>query len=292
MSYTTLVSTDLLAEHLDDPNWVVVDCRFDLRDPARGARDYAAGHIPGARYADLDRDLSGPVEPGRTGRHPLPDAAALAEQFSQWGIDAGVQVVAYDDTGGGYAARLWWLLRRLGHEAVALLDGDWRAWVREGRPIETGATTAHTRPARRFVPQIEPGMAADADEIAAGSEAERAQGGMALLDARAADRYRGQNETIDPVAGHIPGARSAPFAENLDAEGRFLPPDTLRARYQALLDGAPPAEVVVYCGSGVSACHNLVAMEIAGLRGARLYPGSWSEWITDPARAIATEEVA
>lgn len=284
-AYRTLVSTETLASHLDDPDWAIVDCRFELSRPARGREDYLRAHIPGALYADLDRDLAAPVEPGRTGRHPLPDAAILAARFSAWGIDARVQVVVYDDAGGMVAGRLWWMLRWLGHGTVALLDGDWRAWLREGRPVASGE---ESRPPRIFVPRLQEGLTADSAEVAAAVES----GGFALLDARAPDRFRGQNETIDPKAGHIPGAHSAHYAANLDAQGYWRSAADLRARYDALLDGRDPAQVVAYCGSGVSACHTLLALEIAGLPGARLYPGSWSEWITDPARAIATDEVA
>ena len=282
---TTIVSTDELAAHLDDPQWAIVDCRFDLANPARGRREYLAAHIPGAVYADLDGDLSSPVVPGETGRHPLPSLNEFGARVGGWGIDANVQVVAYDDAGGLYAGRLWWLLRLLGHPGVALLDGDWRAWQREARPVQGGETQ---RPARTFVADAVAGRtlagAVDAEAIAA----QVTTGSFLLLDARGADRYRGENETIDPVAGHIPGAHSAPFAANLSADGHWLDAEAMRTRYATLLAGAPPAQVVAYCGSGVSACHTLLAMEIAGLPGARLYPGSWSQWITDPARPLAT----
>lgn len=285
MPYTTILSTGTLADHLDDPDWAIFDCRFDLTAPTRGREAYTRAHIPGALYADLDRDLSSPVIPGVTGRHPLPEAAALAERLSSWGIDDRVQVVAYDDSGGSYAGRLWWLLRWLGHESVALLDGDWRAWVREGRPV---SGEVRTRPPRRFMAQPQPQRLAEAAEIhaALGSNA------LALLDARTNERYRGLNEMLDPKAGHIPGARSAHYGANVDAQGYWLPADQLRAHYEAILGDADPAQAVAYCGSGVSACHTLVALEIAGLRGARLYPGSWSHWITDPSRPIVTSEVA
>ncbi len=282
---TTIVSTNELAAHLQDPSWAIVDCRFDLANPARGRRDYLAGHIPGAVYADLDGDLSSPVVRGETGRHPLPSLDKLAQRLGGWGIDEAVQVVAYDDAGGLYAGRLWWLLRLLGHPGVALLDGDWRAWQREGRPVQEGD---RQRSARTFTPDAEAGRklagAVDTETIAA----QLATSNFLLLDARGADRYRGENETIDPVAGHIPGAHSAPFAANLAADGHWIDAEALRHRYEELLAGTSPAQVVAYCGSGVSACHTLLALEIAGLPGARLYPGSWSQWITDPARPIAT----
>lgn len=278
---TTIVSTDALAAHLDDPAWVIVDCRFDLARPELGRAAYREAHIPNAIYVDLNHDLSSPVVPGVTGRHPLPTAAAFAETLGRLGIDNQSQVVAYDDSSGSYAARLWWMLRWLGHDAVTLLDGDWRAWKREGRPTQSGDLA---RPATHFVGHERPDIAVTAAEIAAG-------GRRRLLDARSAERYRGQNETIDSIAGHIPGAISAPWSGNVDASGYFLPSEALRVRYSELLAGAQPGECVAYCGSGVTAAHDLLAMEIAGLRGARLYPGSWSEWIADPDRPIATSEV-
>ncbi len=282
--HTTLVSTDIVAEHIGDPAWAVVDCRFDLRAPARGHSDYLAAHIPGAVYADLDADLSSPVRPSETGRHPLPDMARLIERLGQWGVDESVQVVVYDDAGGMYAGRLWWLLRLLGHEAVAVLDGDWRAWQREGRPTQGGE---EARPPRTFTPNAAAGARlagiVDADAIAAALGSDE----LLLLDARGADRYRGENETMDPVGGHIPGAQSAPFVDNLDTDGHWLDAETLRGRYAALLGNRPPTEVVAYCGSGVSACHTLLALEIAGIAGGRLYPGSWSHWITDARHPVA-----
>jgi thiosulfate/3-mercaptopyruvate sulfurtransferase len=281
-SLTTVVSTESLAGHLDDPDWVIVDCRFDLADPERGRAAWLQAHIPGAVYAHLNEDLSAPVVRGVTGRHPLPDAETLAATLGRLGIGNHSQVVAYDDASGAYAARLWWSLRWLGHDAVALLDGDWRAWIREGRATESGP---RERAGVHFVASVRPHMAVVASEIAGG-------GGYRLLDARSAERYRGQNETIDPVAGHIPGALSAPWSGNVDPSGYFLPAEALRLRYAELLQDAEPSECAVYCGSGVTAAHNLVAMEIAGLSGARLFPGSWSEWITDPGRPIATGEVA
>jgi len=279
--YTTLISTSELAAHLDDPDWAVVDCRFVLTDPSVGPGKYREGHIPGAVYADLDRDLAAPHIPGKTGRHPLPPVETVAATFSGWGIDGQVQVVAYDDQGGIYAGRLWWMLRRWGHPAVAVLDGDLRAWQREGRPLTTETAT---RGPRVFVPRLQPGLTVTADEIMTrvGDPA------YALLDARGRDRFRGENETIDPKAGHIPGARPAPYTENLDGQGYWLPPETLAARFGALVGDRAVEDVILYCGSGVSAAHNALAMLHAGLGEARLYVGSWSDWITDPARPLAT----
>lgn len=283
--YRTIVSTKTVATHLHNPNWVIVDCRFDLTQPERGRADYLAAHIPGAVYADLNRDLSAPMQPGLTGRHPLPNVEEFAARLGQWGIDEGVQVVVYDESGGLYSGRLWWMLRWVGHTSVALLDGDWRAWQREGRPTAAGE---ERRSPRTFVPTVEKDALADAAEIAAALESSH----LRLFDARSPDRYRGENETLDPRAGHIPGALSAHFGANLTDEGYFRPAAELRDRFETLLDGAEPEECVFYCGSGVSAAHDLVALEIAGLGGARLYPGSWSDWITDPSRPIVTGPLA
>jgi thiosulfate/3-mercaptopyruvate sulfurtransferase len=276
------VDPDTLARSLGAADWVVVDCRFLLAEPAAGERAYLAAHIPGAVYAHLERDLSAPVVPGRSGRHPLPAPADLAATFGRLGIGPGSQVVAYDDAGGALAAsRLWWLLRWLGHSSVAVLDGGWQAWLAGGRPTRDGV---ETRPATRFRPRERPELVAETTLVAGLAGAADAR----LLDARGADRFRGENETIDPVAGRIPGAVSAPFAHNLGPDGRFLAAAALRERYEALCGGAPADRVAVYCGSGVTAAHDILAMVHAGLGEARLYPGSWSEWITDPARPIAS----
>jgi thiosulfate/3-mercaptopyruvate sulfurtransferase len=279
--YTTLIATDELAAHLDDPDWAVVDCRFSLQDPGQGRRAYQAGHIPGAVYAHLDEDLSGPVVPGRTGRHPLPEPELFAARLGRWGIGNTTQVVAYDDAGGAYAARLWWMLRWLGHEAVAVLDGGWSAWVAAGLPQRIGI---ETRPPTVFTARPRPELVATASEVML----RRLDPDWRVLDARGADRFRGENETLDPVAGHIPGAVSAPYADNLAPDGRFRDPASLRQRYQKLLGTVPAAHTICYCGSGVTAAHDLLAIFHAGLGEGRLYPGSWSEWITDPTRPIAT----
>ncbi len=280
MPHSLLVTTAELAAHLGDSGWLPVDCRFSLSDVSIGRRQYDEGHIPGAVYAHLDDDLSGPVKPGQTGRHPLPAVPEVAARFSAWGIEEGVQVVAYDDAGGQIAARLWWLLRYLGHDAVALLDGGLNAWLREERPL---SRSVPERQRRTFRPEPRPGMVVSAQEIEGTNLSDRV-----LLDARAEARFRGEEEPIDAVAGHIPGARSAPYLDSLNAEGAFLPPDALRRSFLEILDGASPEEAVAYCGSGVSAAHLALAMERAGLPRPRLYPGSWSEWITDPSREIAT----
>ena len=279
MPHTTLLAPSDLRAHLDDPAWVIVDCRFSLSDTERGRRAYREAHIPGAVYAHLDDDLSGPIVPGVTGRHPLPEVETFAQTLSAWGIDADVQVAAYDDFGGGIAARLWWMLRWLGHDAVAVLDGGWPVWQQNGFP-ERGGVEAGVP--RTFAPRPRPEWVVGADAV----NARCTDPSYRLLDARTAERYRGEHEPIDPVAGHIPGARSAPFAGNLDADGCFLPPDALRARFEALLKGTPPERTICYCGSGVTAAHNVLALTRAGLGEACLYPGSWSHWITDPARPV------
>jgi len=279
--YTTLVTTDVLAAHLGNPDWAVIDCRFSLADAAKGRRDYLAAHIPGAVYAHLDESLSSPQRPGKSGRHPLPAPETFAAQVAAWGIDDRVQVVVYDDAGAMVSGRVWWMLRWLGHNAVAVLDGDWRAWLAEGRPTRGGIETRTPRP---FVPALQPGLTIDTEEIAA----RLYDPALRLFDARSAERYRGENETIDPRAGHIPGALSAPFTDNLTGDGHFLPKTDLRVRWEARRRAAEGAEIAVYCGSGVSAAHHVLAHAHAGLPLPRLYVGSWSEWIADPARPAAT----
>lgn len=276
MTHRTLIDATETAAHRDDPGWVIVDCRFSLADPAAGYIAYQNGHLPGAVHADLERDLSGPVTP-ETGRHPLPDPRRLADRFGAWGIGPGIQVVVYDDVGGAFASRLWWSLRWLGHEDVALLDGGLGAWVAAGFAL----STALSQP----TPRVFGGKVCPEFSTIDTVELQALSAGL-LLDARSRERYRGEQEPIDPVAGHIPGAVSAPVDGNLGSDGRFLPTAALRERFERLLAGAAPTAVIHYCGSGVMACHNLLAMEHAGLTGSRLYPGSWSEWIRDPSRPI------
>lgn len=280
MSLPPIVPCELLAAHLDDPQWRVIDCRHQLSDVGFGEAAYAQGHLPGAVFFHLDRDLSSPMN-GRNGRHPLPDVAQLTARLGAAGIGEATRVVVYDDAGGMVAGRLWWLLRWLGHDQVAVLDGGIGQWRNEGRPLTTEL------PAIAPVRFAADGAALDwlvgADEILA----DLGRGEFCLVDARAGDRFRGENETLDPVGGHIPGARNRFFRDNLDADGRFRPAEQLRSELLALLAGVDPRQVVMYCGSGVSACHNLLAMELAGLPGARLYAGSWSEWCSDPARPLA-----
>jgi thiosulfate/3-mercaptopyruvate sulfurtransferase len=277
MKFTTLVNADQLVQHLHDPQWVVFDCRFALTRPESGREAYAKNHIPGARYAHLNQDLSGAITPA-SGRHPLPDAAMFARKLGLWGVDNSTQVVVYDDSFGSMAVRLWWLLRWLGHDAVALLEGGFPSWVRQGR--EVSAEFPAIRPAE-FRPAADDSLWVDSNAVL---EALRA--GAVIIDARPDERFSGLFEPLDKVAGHIPGSINSPFEDNLDARGNFLPAEELRAHYAALLHGADPGEVVHMCGSGVTACHNLLALEIAGMPGGKLYAGSWSEWIADPSRPI------
>lgn len=278
MAFTTLVSTDALAAHLPDPDLLVVDCCFKLDDAGWGERRYTESHIPGAVYASLDRDLSG-QKTGTNGRHPLPPPAELAPTFGRLGISDLVQVVAYDLDNGMYAARLWWMLRWLGHAEVAVLDGGFAKWLAEGRPTTSGA---ERRPPREFTGAPRAEMTAGPNDVAAriGRKDSR------LVDARSPERYRGESETLDKAAGHIPGAANHFFQWNLNDRGTFRTRDELRARFEETLGGIPPERIICYCGSGVTACHNLLTMEHAGFPGAKLYAGSWSEWSSDPARPI------
>ncbi len=282
MAYTTLISTPELDQHLADPDWVIIDCRFQLKDLDYGRRAYEQVHIAGALYADLNTDLSGPIVPGKTSRHPLPSVEFTAQKFSAWGIDGYTQAVTYDEAGGALAAaRLWWMLRWLGHDRVAVLDGGWPKWQQENRSIRSGRDD---RSARTFTPKVRSEMVMTVKDVidSLGDPSFR------MFDARTADRYRGENEVIDPIAGHIPGAISAPYPENLDRGGMFKSKEELRAKYTALLGHLPAEQSGVYCGSGGTAPHDILAMLHAGLGAAKLYAGSWSEWIIDPGRPIKT----
>ena len=284
MIYSTLISATDLLPHLTDPDWLVVDCRFVLADPEQGRREYLEAHIPGAVYAHLDEDLSGPVVRAVTGRHPLPKVVRAAHVFGQFGIGPGVQVVAYDATGGALAAgRLWWMLHWLGHPAAAVLDGGWQRWNADSLPQQGGQ---ENRAARVFTPVPQSQLLVTADQI----DTMRQDPACLVLDARSGERFHGQNETIDPVAGHIPGAVSAPYQDNLYPDFTFRPVEELRQRYQAILGDVPAGRSAVYCGSGVSAAHDILAMLHAGMGKARLYAGSLSEWITDPSRPVSTED--
>ena len=278
-NYCTLVNTEILAKRLSDSHWVIVDCRFDLLNPEAGFAQYREGHIPGAVYADLNRDLSGPVT-ADSGRHPLPDPDAFKAAMGRFGVDGSKQVVAYDDAGGMLASRLWWLLRYYGHAAVAVLDGGFSQWQREGRPVEAGV---HQNAPAQFNGKPQRGWVVGLDEV----EMNLRKTHFQLIDSRSPERYRGELETIDPVAGHIPGAQGHFYGSNLNEAGEMRPTTQLREQFEALFDGKKPQETVFYCGSGVSACHNLLALEHAGLSGAKLYAGSWSQWCKDPGRPIA-----
>ncbi|MEZ5498383.1 MAG: sulfurtransferase [Steroidobacteraceae bacterium] len=279
MLYTTLIGDSELETRRHGGAVTIIDCRFDLLNPDWGEARWREAHIPGALYAHLDRDLSAPRQ-RTSGRHPLPDRTRLAAQFGRWGITSDTQIVAYDQGNGMFAARLWWLARWLGHRAVAVLDGGFAAWCAGGRPIDN-------HPPRSIAAEFSAAAALVQAVSTRDVEAALVTGRAMLIDARAADRFRGENETIDPVAGHIPGAINLPFATNLTASGKFHSPQHLREGFDTRL-GATGREIISMCGSGVTACHNLLALEHAGLGGGRLYAGSWSEWITDSRRAIAT----
>lgn len=275
----TLVDAKDLKAHLDDPDLVLLDCRHDLSDPEAGPRVYEEAHLPDAVHAHIDRDLAGPMT-GTNGRHPLPDPYAFRKTLGNWGIDLDKQVVAYDGSGGAFAARAWWLLRHYGHDKVAVLDGGIRAWERiggalTGEPPEPVPTEFLGAPGH--LPTVDAESLLQRVPVADG----------VLIDARDPERYRGDVEPIDPAAGHIPGAVNVPFKGNLGSDGRFKAPDELYARYEHALGGRHPEEAAVYCGSGVTAAHDVLAMEIAGLRGVALYPGSWSEWCADRSRPVA-----
>ncbi|QXH51258.1 sulfurtransferase [Pseudomonas fakonensis] len=280
MPLAQLITPQQLAERLDVPGLVILDCRFALEDVDYGQRSYALGHIAGAHFADLERDLSGPVVKGRTGRHPLPEPGHLVERLREWGMDADSEVVLYDDGPGAFAARAWWLLAWLGkRDGVFILDGGLKAWHAAHLPLSLDP------PVRRegtFSGEPDMKLLIDAQHLAKRLD----DPAMTLLDARALPRFRGEVEPIDPVAGHIPGAQCAAFTENLGADGRFLPAEQLAARFAEKLGGRKPEQLVAYCGSGVTACHNLFALALAGYPLGRLYAGSWSEWINDSSRGV------
>lgn len=278
--WTTLVQPEAVAAALGVAEVVLVDCRFSLADPGAGERAYRDSHIPGARYAHLDRDLSGPVAASR-GRHPWPDADAFTRRLSSWGISPRSRVVAYDAGDGAFAARLWCLLRMLGHEAVAVLDGGWARWTGLGLPVDADLPSPAHAP---YEAEFDADRLLDAD----GTARHLDHGGL-LVDARAPERFRGEVEPLDAVPGHVPGAVNRPYAANLE-DGRFKAAAQLRSEFGALLDGRKAQDLVAMCGSGVTACHHLLALEHAGLHGARLFTGSWSGWISDPSRPVATGE--
>lgn len=277
--YTTLIDAATLQASYNEPDWVVLDCRFNLADPLAGERAYREGHIPGSFFLDLDQDLSSAITP-QSGRHPLPDAQQLGDKLAAMGISKATQVIVYDDCSGMMAGRSWWLLRWLGHPQVALLDGGLQAWQQQGGMLENSSPETL---AKAFVPVVDQTATVTTETL----QNSRLGSAIYLVDARAAERFTGEVEPIDPVAGHVPGAINRPLMDNLQA-GLFKKPEDLRAEWLQLLGDAPAADVVHMCGSGVTACHNLLAMEVAGLSGSRIYPGSWSEWIRDPANPVAT----
>jgi thiosulfate/3-mercaptopyruvate sulfurtransferase len=282
MTYDLLISTGELADHLDDPDWLVVDCRFVLSRPDEKEEQYLRAHIAGAIYANLDRDLSGEVIPGVTGRHPLPTPEEAAERFGEMGIGPEMQIVVYDDQGGSLAAaRLWLMLRWLGYKTSAVLDGGWQKWLEEERPVKAGK---EIRSPRELKAHTQKGFFVSSDEV----ERLRLDPNYVLIDVRAPERYTGETEPIDPVAGHIPGAVNVPYSNNLNAAGVFRSSVELRKQYLDLLGDLPSDRVIFYCGSGVTSIHSQLAMLVAGLGQAKIYPGSWSEWIADRNRPVAT----
>ncbi|HXR00959.1 MAG TPA: sulfurtransferase [Pseudomonas sp.] len=284
MSIAQLISPQQLAERQKNTGLVILDCRSSLDDLDYGQRSYAEGHIEGSSYADLLNDLSGPISKGVTGRHPLPDPQTLIERLRFWGVNNDSEVVLYDDGPGAYAARAWWLLAWLGkREGVYVLDGGLKAWHAAGQPLSLDPPDHHQG---SFQGQPDDRLVLTAVEL----QSRLGQPEMTLIDARAPARFRGEVEPIDPVAGHIPGAQCAAFTDNLGPDGRFLPAEQLKQRFAETLKGRAPEQLVAYCGSGVTACHNLFALCLAGYPLAGLYAGSWSEWINDPKRGVATGE--
>lgn len=281
MDYTTLIDVEQLAARHDDPRWVLLDCRFELTNPAAGEAAFAAGHLPGAQYAHLDRDLAAPAS-AASGRHPLPAPGSFQALARRWGIGTDSQIVCYEQTTGMFAARAWWLFRWLGHRNVAVLDGGLGAWTAAGLALTCDVTGRQTGD---FLAKPQPDFFLDIEDLRA-LEPRRNGGGHCLVDARSADRFSGENLAMDPVAGHVPGARNHHYARNVGPDGRMLSRAMLRVNWLATLDETPASGLVAMCGSGVSACLNLLALEIAGLPGGKLYPGSWSEWIKDPTRPV------
>ena len=276
--HTTFVSTGLLEAHLNDRSWLIADCRYNLKDEQWGREQYAASHIPGAVFVNLGHDLAA-ARTGTNGRHPLPAIDAIAATFARLGIGDATQVIAYDQDAGAFASRLWWMLRYLGHDAVAVLDGGFARWMREGRSVAGGN---ETRPAATFTPRVRGEMRMMAEEVMA----RLGDPSMLPIDARSPERFEGQPDPLDTVYGHIPGARNRYYRDNVAADGTMRPAAELKAEFERVLGNRSPNDVVMYCGSGITACHNLLAMEHAGLGGARLFAGSWSEWEADPERPV------
>lgn len=280
MAYHTLISADSLQQHLNDAQWRIVDCRFNLKDPGEGLALYQMDHIPHAVYAHLDHDLSSPVT-ANSGRHPLPDVNQFKEKLGNWSITKDTQVIVYDDAAGSYAARLWWMLRWLGHDSVAVLDGGFSSWKQQGLPV-TSDIPQFSRTTYIGEPNLE--MLIDSDDL----QEKLAQSQSLLIDVRDPVRYQGIEEPIDKVAGHIPGSINIPWKSNIAENGLYLPKAQLHDEYMKVLHDTPIDNTVFMCGSGVTACHSLLALEHIGISGIKLYPGSWSAWITDPARPVET----
>ncbi|MCY4420149.1 MAG: sulfurtransferase [Gammaproteobacteria bacterium] len=280
MNFHTIISTQDLQENLGNENWFIFDCRYQLNDPGAGLDKFRQGHVPGAQHVDMDRDLSSPMTE-TSGRHPLPDAGHFIENLRAWGLGNDSQVVCYDDLSGAFAARMWWMLNWIGHENVAVLDGGIKKWVAEERPLET---ETRDRPRGSFTGEADPGMCVDIGFVQHSLEQET----ISLLDARSSERFTARDQKSDPVPGHVPGATSYPFAGNLGQDKVFLPASELMQRYESMFSERPPEQIINMCGSGVTACHNILATRIAGLPWTRLYVGSWSEWLKDPARPVAT----
>ena len=270
--FDTIITAEVLASHLKDQDWKIFDCRFNLADPDSGRVEFTKSHIPGSQYAHLDGDLSSEIIPGKTGRHPLPDPAEFVEQLRRWGINDNDQVVVYDHGHGGIAARLWWMLRWMGHDAVAVLDGGWKGWVDQQLP--TTDQLVHLKPGN-FQARVRDGLIRQRKEV----DAMCANSGYKVVDARIENRYLGIEEPIDPIAGSIPGALNKPWPGNLNAQGYWKRPEDLRAEWMAILDHVPAQNTICYCGSGVTACHDILSIKYAGLGDALLYPGSWSEYL-------------
>ena len=279
MSYNTLITAQTLHQNINNPNWIIIDCRFSLADSTAGHSAYRHGHLPNARYADLNKDLSSEIH-SYTGRHPLPNYNVLSQKLGAWGVSNDTQVVAYDDAGGAFAGRLWWLLKCLGHEKVAVLDGGIKHWQQQQFPITT--TLPRIKPTV-FRPYLDTTRWLNASQV----QDKLAKQAIILIDARTPERFRGEQEPIDPIAGHIPKAKNRTFQLNLDSNGLFLSADRLQDQFKQLIGKTASENVVHYCGSGVTACHNLLAMEYAGLRGSKIYAGSWSDWIRNKNRGIA-----
>jgi thiosulfate/3-mercaptopyruvate sulfurtransferase len=274
--YTSIIEAELLDQHLDDPNWIVFDCRYNSFDKEAGFNQYLESHIPGARYAHMDKDLSGPIIPGQTGRHPFPDEGVFTNQLRQWGVNQSSQVVVYDASHGALASRLWFMLRYLGHDKVAILNGGFNNWTKQKFPITADLPNIEQG---NFESNIQTELVASLSSVVEISKKNDA----CLIDSRAANRYRGETEPLDPIAGHIPNAENYPFAENVNSDGMWKSKEEIKDRFKNLRQ---EKEMIFYCGSGVTACHNLLALHYAEIADAKLYPGSWSEWIVDPKRPI------